>query len=220
MKLNFSLTKTGALSFLIGACVSQVALAQHPGPQARPGLATQSLSEDGSTTFVITPEGQFPAVDPFANPPGSNFLTTVYENMRDGNGVEMPNTLPSTPDGRYNLHDGPVTTQAIDATNPSQDLDRVIDAFESLADGVGNLDAQTFPIDVITRFGIDVLEGNPIPGRAYSGFPMLHYNGPNKIKRVQPICQDGACDSADDVVIGGNVDIHLLYWDQHIESDT
>ncbi len=219
MKPNFSLKKTGALGFLIGACLTQAAMAQHPGPQPRPGPSTQTLSADGVTTIVTTPEGHFPSVDPFANPPGSNFLLTVYENMRDGNGEEMPNTLPSTPDGRYNLHDGPVTTQAIDATNPSQDLDRIIDAFESLSEG-GNLDVQGTPIESLAQLGIDILEGNPIPGRAYSGFPMLHYNGPNKIKRVQPICQDGACDSPEDVVIGGNVDVNMLYWDQHIEADT
>jgi len=181
----------------------------HPCPQLRPGPSSQSSADGGLTTVVVTPEGHFPAVDPFANPPGSNFLMTVYENLTDFNGDEMPNTLPSTPDNPYNLHDGPVLTQRINPTNPEDDLDRIIDQIERAASrGRRHVD------DDLAERAIDILEGNPIRDRAYSGFPILHYNGPNKVKVVQP-----TYDAAGNVV-GGNVDVNLIFFNQHIEGDT
>ncbi|MGR9052066.1 MAG: hypothetical protein ACU84J_05405 [Gammaproteobacteria bacterium] len=214
----------GASGLILGLSLSTLAYAEHPGAQPRPGPSIQTLSEDGTTTIVTTPEGHFPAQDPFAEPPGSNFLMTVYSNIFDSNGEEMPNTLPSTPDGRYNLHDGPVLTEAINQTNPSQDLDEIIDDLENVA-GIENLHKSKSKKQVkeLVQRGIDILEGNPVEDRAYSGFPMLHYNGPNKIKKVIPICQGGPCHDPlepTDVVIGGNVDVEMIYWDQHIEADT
>ncbi len=187
----------------------------HPCPQNRPGPSTQVTI--GDTTFVTTPEGQHPAQDPFAEPPGSNFLMTKYVNLRDFNGDEMPNTLPSTPDGRYNLHDGPVLTQPINRDSPSDDLDRIIDRIEKAAKHGRRVNKR------LIQRGIDILEGNPIRNRAYSGIPMLHYSGPNKVKKVMPICAAGPCSdplAPDDVVIGGNVDVEMIYWDQRIEADT
>ncbi len=180
----------------------------HPCTQPRPGPSIQTPSGDGITTFVVTPEGQFPPVDPFTNPPGSNFLMTVYENLRDFNGDEMPNTLPSTPDNPYNLHDGPVLTESIDPTNPEDDLDMIIDKIEKAASGDhdGEVDED------LIELAIDILEGNPID-RAYSGFPMLHYTGPTKVKVVEPVYDD------EGNVIGGNVDVNMIYFNQHIESD-
>ena len=67
----------------------------HPCPQPHPGGgssffgSTQSTS--GDTTTVITPEGQHPAVSPFDEPPGSNFLNTVNSNLFDFLGNEMQN---------------------------------------------------------------------------------------------------------------------------------
>ncbi|MCA9469473.1 MAG: hypothetical protein KC643_29080, partial [Nitrospira sp.] len=58
------------------------------------------------------------------------------------------------------------------------------------------------------------LEGNPVPDRVYSGIPMIHYSGPNKVKKVVPI------KDAEGKVIGGNVVIHQVWFDTHIESDT
>ena len=181
----------------------------HPCAQPHPGASVQTLSDDGITTFVETPEGHFPAQDPFAEPPGSNFLLTVYENLRDLSNREMPNSLPSTPENPYNLHDGPVKTKAINPTNPEDDLDKIIDRIERAA-ATGH--AQVSPRRV--QEGIDILEGNSLPGRAYSGFPMLHYNGPNKVKAVVPTYDDAGN------VIGGNVHVNMIYFNQHIESDT
>lgn len=185
------------------------AVAQHPGVQPRPGPSTQTTV--GDTTYVVTPEGHFPAENPFTHPPGSNFLETVYTNMFDGTGAEMPNTLPSSPDNPWNLHvpfpDGsPVQTTPIDPTSPSQVLLDTLKTIQTQA-AAGVVDQQAI------QLGLDVLEGNPIPGYVWSGYPLLHYIGPLKVKVVQPIFD------ADGNKIGGNVDIHQVWYDSHIESD-
>jgi hypothetical protein len=98
----------------------------HPCAQPHPGPSTQTGPDmvDGVPTWIVeTREGQHPPQDPFAEPPGSNFLLNVNSNLFDLSGREMPNTLPSTPDNPYNLHDGPVLTRKIDPTNPEDDLD-------------------------------------------------------------------------------------------------
>ncbi|MEK6595291.1 MAG: hypothetical protein AABZ18_02100 [Pseudomonadota bacterium] len=196
----------------------------HPCAQPYPMPSIQSHPivngvEDTSITQVVTPEGQFPSVDPFANPPGSNFLMTVYENLHDFNGDEMPNTLPSTPTNPYNLHDGPVTVKAIDPRSPEDDLNRIITQIERAIQDDNNI--KYSDIDM----AIAILEGDKVKNRSYSGFPVLHYNGPNKVKRVKPICNDhqgrakNDCE-AGDTVVGGNLDINMIYYNQHIESDT
>jgi hypothetical protein len=187
---------------LLGA---SVALAQFPQP--RPGPSTQcppatgcaGYPGDGVTTFVVTPEGHFPAQDPFANPPGSNFLQTVNSDMYDSTGAIMPNTNPSTPDNPYNLLDGPVVTSSIDPTSPKDDLGNTLLSilYDSLVGTVNQSKIQ---------FALDILEGNPIPSRpTYSGFALLHYTGPERIKQVSA---------------SGNVNIHQIWFDDHIESDT
>lgn len=187
----------------------------HPCAQPHPGPSTQTpLLENGVDVGVevTTPEGQHAAVDPFANPPGSNFLFTVYDNARDLSDREMPNTLPSTTTNPYNLHDGPVLTSAIDPTSPEDDLDRIIDKLEKSAARRGFVN----PEDV--QFALDILEGNPLTGanaRAYSGFPLLHMNGCSKETKIQPITDPNTGD-----VIGGHADVHMIYYGQHIESDT
>ena len=192
----------------------------HPCAQPEPGLS--QVTVDGDTTHVNTPEGQHAPQDPFAEPPGSNFLMTVYENLRDYSGREMPNTLPSTPDNPYNLHDGPVLTESIDVRSPDDDLDMIIDKLEALAGkgrhkyrkkhGHGHGHGDADDIKDLVQFGIDILEGNPID-RAYSGLAMLHYDGLTKVKPVVPEYDE------DGNVVGGNVVVNMYYWGQHIEAD-
>lgn len=179
----------------------------HPCAQPEAGVSIRTDSADGTITYIATPEGQHNPQDPFANPPGSNFLMTVYENLRDYSNREMPNTLPSTPDNPYNLHDGPVLTASIDPTSPDDDLDRIIRAIEKEA----REDEDDVAEDQV-KFALDILEGNKID-RAYSGLGMLHYAGLRKIAKVIPLHDD------DGHLIGGNVDVNMYYWGQHIESD-
>ncbi len=197
----------------------------HPHPQMRPQPSIATTI--GNTTYVTTGQSLFPESDPFKYPPGTNFLPTIYTNMFDGFGKEMPNTLPSTPDVPYNLHDGEPVVSKIDPASPTDDLLEVLELVKSLPrDSVKSAGQVKPPVpkenkatsdEEIKRKiqrGLDILEGNPMPDRLYSGLPLLHYKGPEKCKKVIPIFD------ATGKVIGGNVNIHQVWYDIHIESDT
>ncbi|NKE70271.1 hypothetical protein [Candidatus Manganitrophus noduliformans] len=127
--------------------------------------------------------------------------------MLDGLGVEMVNTLPSTPTIPFNLIDGEVQISPIPKISPKDDLEQLLKEIQSAAKK-GTVDQQKI------QSALDILEGNPIANRAYSGFPLLHYNGPDKVGVVTPIFD------ARGGKIGGNVNIHQIWYDNHIESDT
>jgi len=208
-------------ALLIGASVAQAQSAcPGPGVQPRPGPSTITVSADGMTTYISTAGPIFPESDTFGPNP-ANLLPTVYENMCDSGGDEIPNTLPSTPEHPYNLHPDPVVTP-IDKTSPTDDINMVLrhlrDAIDQDDDdddhhgrSRGHADHRLIDMDKI-QLAIDVLEGNPL-NRAYSGMPLLHYNGPNKTKVVEPIMEG-------DQVVGGTVTVHQVWYDSHIESDT
>ena len=164
---------------------------------------------------INTAHGCFAEVDPYQNPPGSNFLPSIWTNAFDGNGVEMPNTLPSTPTVPYNLHDGDPVVSKINPASPTDDLQEIFDHVEFRTNKKGPLtDLDRKAIANNLQRGVDILEGNPVPDRLYSGLPLLHYKGPEKVKKVIPIQDQSG------KVIGGNVDIHQVWYDEHIESDT
>jgi hypothetical protein len=201
----------------------------HPHPQMR--IEPSTATTIGNTTYVNTGKSLFAESDPFKHPPGTNFLPTVYTNMFDGFGKEMPNTLPSTPDNQYNLHDGEPVISNIDPRSPTDDL---LDAFELAKSLIPRKNersaerqsskrkkiatqapaAKDEEIKKQIQRGLDILEGNPVPDRVYGGLPVLHYKAPEKCKRVLPIRD------ATGKVIGGNVNIHQVWYDIHIESDT
>src|SRR5207244_119335 len=182
----------------------------------------------GNTTRVITGKSLFQESDPFRYPPGTNFLPTIYTNMFDGFGREMPNTLPSTPDVPYNLHDGDPVISKIDPRSPTDDLlevlgmslpiksDKSSKAQSRKPQGAATEASATTDEQVGKQIqrGLDILEGNVVPDRVYSGLPLLHYKGPEKCKKVSPIRD------ATGKVIGGNVNVHQVWYDIHIESDT
>lgn len=185
----------------------------HPYPQPCPPAST--LTTSGNTTVITTGLSIFPepAVDAFTLPPGTNFLPTIYTNMFDGFGVEMPNTLPSTPSNPYNLHDGDPIVTDINSNSPTDDLRLVFDSVTRL---LAKPQKEAAEVETLRRYiqrGIDILEGNPIQDRAYSGLPLLHYKGPSKVKKVTPVYD------AAGKLIGGNVDVHQVWYDSHIESD-
>ncbi len=185
----------------------------HPHPQPR--LLAPTQTTDGQLTTVVTAETFIcpPAANPFIIPPGTNLLPTIYTNAFDGNGVEMPNTLPSTPDIPYNLHDGDPVVTPIDPTSPTDDLIRIFAYFDrNGAELASNaLEGQKALRQI--EEAVAILLGTPLPKRSYSGFPLLHYNGPDKSAVVQPIKDKSG------VVIGGNVDVHQVWYDSHIESN-
>jgi hypothetical protein len=198
---------------------------QQPAPAdrrtAQPQLAksTVTVSPDGNTTTVSTGTSLFPACDPpelcnpWLHPPGTNMLPTIWTNAYDSSGNEMLNTLPSTPDIPYNLQDGEPTVSKINITSPQDDLKAFFNAILYQAQTLNNKSASTADAATAARhlqtaiqLGLDVLEGNPFPSRAYSGFPLLHWRAGEQVKKVDPATH--------------NVDIHQVWYDTHIESDT
>jgi hypothetical protein len=165
--------------------------------QPYPGPSVITESDDGLTTFISTAPAIFPESDTFGPEP-SNLLPTVYENVCDSNGDAIPNTLPSTREHPYNLHPDPQVSP-IDKTSPTDDIRAVLDHLKEALQEHHAVDTER------VQFAIDVLEGNPVD-RAYSGMPLLHYNGPNKLRVVD----DGT----------RTVEIHQVWYDSHIESDT
>lgn len=186
----------------------------HPYPQ--PMLAPSTVSTDGDTTSVSTGTTFFtePKIDAFTVPPGTNFLPTIYTNMFDINGKEMANTLPSTPTNPYNLHEGDPVVREINPASPTDDLRAIFADVRRIASKEGKEASDEDAIRRAIQRGTDILEGNPIPDRAYSGLPLLHFRGPEKVKTVTPI------HDASGRVVGGNVDIRQVWYDNHIESDT
>lgn len=190
----------------------------HPYPQPRPDASTQSTSGDTNNllTTVDTGEGIYPAANPFDYKtfPGTNFLPNVYTNMFDGAGNEMPDTLPSTPTVPYNLHDGDPVVSEINPTSPADDLFRILNAALMQSDNSDRTPGDAHQVVQGLQTGIAIVKGDPVPNRAYSGIPLLHYVGPEKVGKVQPI------KDASGKIIGGNVDVHQIWYGQHIESDT
>lgn len=179
-------------------------------PMPRPGTPgggpaqSQVTSADGKTTVVQTGHSLFPESDPWDNP--TNLLPTVYHDVYDSLCHLVPNTLSSSPEKPYNLHDTPIVSK-IDKSSPYTDLDGIIKSFRR-QDPYGNIiPGSPVRIDQAqVKRAIDILEGNPIPNRVYSGMPVLHYNGPDKQKTVDPVTK--------------NVNIHVIYYRSHIEADT
>jgi hypothetical protein len=201
------------------------------------------------TTFVLTPEGIFPAVDNEAQqPPGTNLLPTIEHDMYDANGKEMPNTLPSTTTRPYNLHDGAPVVTVINPTSPADDLKYVLDtvfgiltgkSYKSLAEARDNplpaLEHEAAAADPgasgagnnrrllehLLAMAVDIIEGNDgptsrVPGdRAYRGFALLHHSGQNRVGCVEP-----RFDLEGKAVVGGNLDVHQIWYGGRIESNT
>ncbi|MES2295480.1 MAG: hypothetical protein V4582_00490 [Pseudomonadota bacterium] len=213
----------GAIASLCLLSVSNLAAAADckVAPPRSP-MSTYSFSADGKTTYVVTPEGQHTPSHPYSDADGgSNLLPTEYKEVCDSLGKTIPNTLPSTPEHPYNLHPDPLIS-SIDKTSPTDDITAALKKIRGGLNIHGQLDKAS------VKLMIDILEGNPVPDRVYSGFALLHYTGPNRIKKVRPICTgntecarnlDGTL-AVPSSVIGGNVDIHQIWFDNHIESDT
>jgi len=231
--IPFFLKSAGVALIFAGACVAQQAGGNlcpmlpatpgtpgHPHPQPRPPASEVSLTQEQGVTVahINTGHGCFPESNPYQNPPGTNFLPNIWTNAFDGNGKEMPNTLPSRPDVPYNLHDGEPVVSKINPASPTDDLQEIFDHVEFRTDKakigpLNDLDIKAIANNL--QRGIDILEGNPIPDRAdtYSGLPLLHYKGPEKVQAVKTITDQSG------KVIGGNLEIHQVWYDTHIESD-
>ena len=151
----------------------------------------------------------YPPGDTFGdNPP--NLLPTIYENIKSCSGAEIINTLTSTPQNPYNLqfagdpqnqrpNEADRTQLTANQTrSPTDDLD-VVRRHLLAAKKPGDIDP------AIVQLGLDILEGNPIADRSYSGFPVLHYTGPLRVKTVDANSR--------------TVEVNQIWYDTHIESD-
>lgn len=176
-------------------------------------MGTKVTPIDPNTTEVVTGTSTFPESDPWLQPPGSNLLPTIYTNTYGSDGVEIPNTLPSTPTVYYNLHDGNPKVSLINGTSPQDDLKAFFNAIifnaTRLQRGGGTPDQMKLYLahmQTAIQGGLDVLEGNPRPNRYYSGLPLLHWKSGSDVKAVDEAT--------------ANVNVHQVWYDSHIESDT
>ncbi|SHL20316.1 hypothetical protein SAMN05444414_107125 [Roseovarius marisflavi] len=200
------------------------------GQQPRVPFETRVISPDGTATHLTTAGGtsvfpenpDYPNGDSFTPHP-SNMIPTVYENLKSCRGNYIPNTLPSTPENPYNLHDDPIVTE-IDKTSPTDDLDWIMDQIEAMSEPYGacrsfrgNRHCYKYPrrvdqdqLSKLARHAVDIIEGNdltgPLSNREYEGFPLLHYLGGLKEKAVDPVTK--------------SVTVNQIWYDTHIESDT
>ncbi len=225
------------LALLIGASTLQAAeiCAATGGymPQPRPMPSTITTSADGDVTYLTTgvfaeTDGAlFPESDPDSfGPNPTNLLPTLYADACDSDGQRIPNTLPSTPENPYNLQENTVFS-AIDGRSPQDDLDAILDHLDEVTSNFKDKDRDDrddrdhrkdrdskkkkrvkLDLDKI-QFAIDILEGNPVD-RAYSGFPLLHYNGPNKVKTVDPVTKTV---TVNQIWSGGNIESDTSYID-------
>lgn len=202
-----------SLGLLAGSAAAQITGStddpyRHPHPQAL--LPATTITCDSDVLALSTGTSLFPPSQPFLDPPGTNLLPTVYTDLFDAAGKPVPNTLPSTPTVPYNLLDGQPVVTRINPASPTNDLRRIFDLMQAAAGDEYDKEAVLRAI----RTGVDILEGNPVPNRAYSGLPVLHYTGPEKSKQVVPI------KDVQGNLIGGNLDVHQIWYDGRIESDT
>src|SRR5262249_52116818 len=72
---------------------------------------------------------------------------------------------------------------------------------------------QQMSLEETTQTGLEILEGNPLEPPAYSGLSVLLYKGQDKIKKVTR-----ATDKDGNPI--GTVNVHQVWYDSHIESDT
>ncbi len=190
------------------------------GDVISPATETQLLTASGVSVFPPNPA--YPNGDSFSPNP-SNMIPTRYENIKSCRGNEIINTLPSTPENPYNLHDDPIVTP-IDKTSPTDDLDTIMDRIEAMSEPYricrrfrGYEHCYEYPRRVpggklrrLARDAVDIIEGNDLRGRLrnreYEGFPLLHYLGGLKEKAVDPVTR--------------SVTVNQIWYDTHIESDT
>ncbi|SER52215.1 hypothetical protein SAMN05421690_103410 [Nitrosomonas sp. Nm51] len=188
------------------ACPSLPVMPEWPTPNLL------EFKDDNLTVVVNTADSLHPPSDARDALP-TNLCQTVYEDVRsrrvDGTeGPRIPNSLPSTPENPYNLHPDPVVEVGINPLSPTDDLRTVIYLLrQSFDEGTSLVEA--------VQFGLDILEGNPLE-REYSGMPLLHYNGPEKVVYVTPEFNDPNDPAR---VTGGNAVVRQVYFDQRIMSD-
>jgi hypothetical protein len=208
-------------------------------------------------TYVRTPPSLFPGmadtngdgvketVDPFANPPGTNMLPTVYRNLTDTRGGEMVNTLPSTKTEPYKLHAAAPEAVRINPESPIDDLRYILenvgdvildtpyrdllarpdqvtldDLKARAADAPDRVAARRDFILHHAQWGIDLAEGNgdstsKVPGDR--GYRGFPLLNHSGHKRVKRVLP---VYDANGQVIGGDVEVRQVWYGGRVQSDT
>ncbi len=235
---------TDVIPFLVDA-----ATPQYP---TLPQVGVPSLTR---ATFVKTPMAMFPGevevdgvvstIDPFANPPGTNLLPTTYRNLRDTQGGEIVNTLPSNKKGEYNLHEGRPRATRINAESPVDDLRYILEnIYETITDSPyrelltrsdavnretliedaqGATDRIAAARNLIKHhlaWGIDMIEGNDAPDSKVPGDRSYHgfpiFNHSGH-NRVKRVLPVYDVDGR---IAGGEVTVRQIWYGGNIKSDT
>src|SRR3954464_9962008 len=126
--------------------------------------------------------------------------------------------IPNTGNPQAQLVGGPSVVQKLGTpATPGDDNPNALAALGSPGDPDGDLVAALDSMGAAAAannrsaaasartLALNILEGNPIGGKAYSGMPLLNWNSPAKIKNVPA---------------GGNVVVREVRWDEHALSDT
>ncbi|MDQ2911271.1 MAG: hypothetical protein M3R39_09705, partial [Actinomycetota bacterium] len=112
-----------------------------------------------------------------------------------------PTLLTKLADAASPADDDPLVLAQLGSPNsPEDDLAGALDALGAAATA-GDAAAAA----AARQLALDILEGNPIAKKAYSGIPLLNWNSPAKVKTVPA---------------GGNVIVNVVRFGQHIVSDT
>jgi hypothetical protein len=209
------------------------------------------------TSFVRTADSIFPGkvdidgdgeketVDPYANPPGTNMLPTVFANLRNTRDREILNTLPSTKVKPYNLHaEKPIVTR-INPESPADDLKYIMtslyevianEPYEqylirsdkvSLQDAIDHAEGASERV-IASRslmkhhiqWALDIIEGNGERGTKVPidrAYRGLALLNHSGHKRVKRVMP---VYDANGEVTGGEVTIRQIWYGGRIQSDT
>ncbi len=128
--------------------------------------------------------------------------------MLDASGAPIPNTSDAGPQAQ--LASGPTMVQMLaepfaaarpadvgPTGAPDDDLAAALARMADAADATTAADAR--------QEALDILEGNPLPGRVYSGLPLLNWDLPGRVR---------------DVPAGGEVTIREVRFGEHALTDT
>ncbi len=124
--------------------------------------------------------------------PGTS-TTTPTDQLVDPSRLVRMLATPFSADG----NDPSVVARLGSPATPDDDLAGALDALATAPDAPSATRARSL--------ALDILEGNPISGKTYSGIPLLNWNAPAKVKRVPA---------------GGNVIVTVVRYGDHTLSDT
>ncbi len=212
-----------------------------------PILSRATYVKTGHSLFPseVEVEGVFKVVDSYANPPGTNMLPGATRNLEDSAGGEMVNTLPSSKNRPYNLHESDPSAIRINPESPIDDLRYIMETLFEVITDKPYREMLTRPDDVTVlrhindaadatdrikaarnlvthelNWAVDLIEGNDKPGSHVPGDRA--YRGYSLLNhsgfnRVKRVLP---VFDADGQVVGGEVTVGQVWYGGNIKSDT